>query len=55
MPELTRPKKITFAEMRTAGVRWVLIYRSDYKCSHWTTTSAEQWPDDSDIEARFTC
>jgi hypothetical protein len=34
MPELTRPKKITFAEMRAAGVRWLLVYCSDYKCSH---------------------
>jgi hypothetical protein len=58
MPELTRPKKITFAELRAAGVRWVLVYCSDHKCSHWTTISAEQWPDDvrlSDIEPRFTC
>jgi len=32
----TRPTKITFAEMRTAGVRGVLVYCSDYKCSHAT-------------------
>jgi hypothetical protein len=43
---------------RAAGVRGLLIYCSDYKCSHWTTMSADRWPDDvrlSDIEPRFTC
>ena len=44
MPALTR-QKITFAEMRTAGARGVLIYCSDYKCSHSTAISADQWPD----------
>jgi hypothetical protein len=29
-----RPQKITFADMRDIGVRGLLIYRSDYKCSH---------------------
>src|SRR5258708_39148450 len=51
MAALTR--KITFAEMRAAGVRGVLIYCSDYKCSHWTTISGDRWADDvrlSDIE-----
>src|ERR1700738_1803767 len=38
----TRPTKITFAEMRTAGVRGVLIYCSDYKCSHSTAVNADQ-------------
>ena len=54
----TRPTKITFAEMRTAGVRGVLIYCSDYKCSHSRAISADQWPDHvrlSDLEARFVC
>jgi hypothetical protein len=41
MPALTRQQKITFAEMRAAGVRGLLIYCSDYKCSHWTTISAD--------------
>jgi hypothetical protein len=58
MPEVTRPQKITFAEMRAAGVRGLLIYYSDYHCSHSTTMSADRWPDDvrlSDIEPLFTC
>ena len=33
MPELTRQKKITFGEMRAAGVRGLLVYCSDYECS----------------------
>jgi hypothetical protein len=58
MPELTRQQKITFGEMRASGVRGVLIYCSDYKCSHSIEMSADRWPDDvrlSDIEPRFAC
>jgi hypothetical protein len=65
MPALTRrhstehrQQKITFAEMRASGVRGVLIYCSDFRCSHSTTMSADRWPDGvrlSDIEPRFTC
>ena len=58
MPEATRQQKITFGEMRDSGVRGVLVYCSDYRCSHSTAISADQWPDDvrlSDIEPRFIC
>lgn len=51
-------QKITFGEMRASGVRGLLIYCSDYQCSHWTAISSDPWPDDarlSDIEPRFTC
>jgi hypothetical protein len=34
MPAITRPEKITFGEMRDAGVRGILVDCSDYKCSH---------------------
>ena len=50
---MTRPLKITLGEMRSSGVRGVIIYCSDYKCSHWIRLSADQWPDDtrlSDLE-----
>jgi hypothetical protein len=50
-------QKITFGEMRPY-IRGLLIYCSDYRCSHGTAISADQWPDDvrlSDIEPRFTC
>jgi hypothetical protein len=58
VPELTRPQKTTFAEMRASSVRGLLIYCSDYKCSHSTAISGDRWPDDvrlSDIEPLFTC
>jgi hypothetical protein len=45
--------------MRDTGVRGLLIYCSDYKCSHLVTMgAADQWPGDvrlSDIEPRFDC
>jgi hypothetical protein len=44
--EITRPEKITIAEMGTSGVRGLLIYCSDYHCSHWTAISGDRWPDD---------
>ena len=52
------PQKITFAEMRASGVRGLLIYCSDFRCSHWTAISGDRWLDDvrlSDLEPRFTC
>ena len=54
----TCPQKITFAEMREMGVRGVLVYCSDYHCSHSIAISAEQWADDvrlSDLEPRLVC
>jgi hypothetical protein len=29
-----RPQKITFAEMREMGVRGLLVYCADFRCSH---------------------
>jgi hypothetical protein len=46
MPVVTRPQKITFGEMRESGVRGIMIYCSDYKCSHSIAISADQWQDD---------
>jgi hypothetical protein len=39
-------KKITIAEMRAAGVRSVLVYCSDYRCSHSMSLDADRWADD---------
>jgi hypothetical protein len=53
-----RPQKITFGEMRDMGVRGILVYCADYRCSRSVAMSADEWPDDlrlSDIEDRFTC
>lgn len=50
--------KITFGKMRASGVRDVLIYCRDHRCSHQVETNADGWADDvrlSDIEPRFTC
>jgi hypothetical protein len=55
---MTRPQKITFAEMRASGVRGLLIFCADYHCSHSIEIAADAWPDDvrlSDIEPRFVC
>jgi len=55
---MERPTKITFAEMREMGVRGILIYCADYRCSHSIAVSGDHWPDDlrlSDIEDRCTC
>jgi hypothetical protein len=52
------PQKITFGEMRASGVRDVLVYCRDHRCSHHIEISADFWPDHlrlSDIEDRFVC
>jgi hypothetical protein len=44
--------------MRASGVRGLLIYCTDYRCSHSIRISADQWADDvrlSDLEDKFTC
>jgi hypothetical protein len=44
---MTEPiQKITVGEMRASGIRGLLIYCSDYHCSHSTTISGDRWPDD---------
>jgi hypothetical protein len=43
---MERPQKITFGEMRSSGVRGLLIYYSDYRCSHHVAVTADQWGDD---------
>src|SRR5947207_5084981 len=44
--------------MRESGVRGVLVWCTDYRCSHYIEMSADRSPDDlrvSDIEHRFVC
>jgi len=51
-----RPVKITLGEMREMGVRGLLVYCSDYRCSHSLAISADRWPDQvrlSDLEELF--
>ncbi len=46
MTDRPRATKITFGEMRASGVRGILIYCADYRCSHSTAALADGWPDD---------
>jgi hypothetical protein len=56
-----REQKITLGQMRQSGVRGLLVYCADYKCSHLATLTPgniDKWPDSvrlSDLEPRFTC
>ena len=47
------PVKITLGEMRASGVRDVLIYCRDPRCSHHTEANADGWADD--IRLSDTC
>jgi len=38
---MNRPQEITLAGMRKSGIRGVLVYCSDYHCSHWIGINAE--------------
>ena len=40
----TYQQKITFGELRETGVRHVLVYCRDHKCSHHIEVSADRWP-----------
>ena len=45
-------------EMRASGIRDVLIYCADYKCSNRIRVNTDQWSADvrlSDLENQFTC
>jgi hypothetical protein len=55
---MARNQKITFGQMREMGVRGLLIYCLDYRCSHSLAISGDRWPDDvrlSDIEPKLAC
>jgi hypothetical protein len=52
------PPKITFGQMRESGIRVVLIYCRDHRCSHHVEASADRWGDAvrlSDVEPGFVC
>nr|WP_249158671.1 hypothetical protein [Bradyrhizobium tropiciagri] len=57
---MTEPK-ITLGEMRSTGVRGLLVYCSDHRCSHsveLAPAEVDQWPASvrlSDLEPKFTC
>jgi hypothetical protein len=51
-PAPWRQIKITFAKMRDQGVRGILIYCADYRCSHSLAISGDRWPDDLRLSER---
>jgi hypothetical protein len=42
-----RLTKISFGEMREMGVRGILVYCADYRCSHSIALSGDAWPDEA--------
>jgi hypothetical protein len=56
---MQRSQEITLGEMRSDnGPRRLIVYCSDFKCSHSVVVDAAPWGDDvrlSDLEPRFTC
>ena len=56
---MPREQKITLGEMRSAnGPPRLIVYCSDFQCSHSVVIDAAQWGDDvrlSDLEPKFTC
>src|ERR1700730_17351930 len=49
----TLPQKIPLGEMRLSGVRGLLIYCADYRCSHSIAISADRWPDDVRLSLEY--
>jgi len=52
------PKLVVSATSAASRPVGLLVYCSDYHCSHWTTISADRWSDDvrlSDLEPLFVC
>ena len=39
-------EKMALGEMRASGVRGLLIYCADYRCSHSVEMSGDRWADD---------
>ena len=56
---MMREQKVTLGEMRSDnGPRRLIVYCSDFKCSHSVVVDAAPWGDNvrlSDLEPRFTC
>jgi hypothetical protein len=56
---MQRQQKITLGEMRSDnGPRRLIVYCSDFKCSHSVIVDAAPWGDEvrlSDLEPKFTC
>ena len=56
--KVSRTQKITLEEMRASGVRGLVVFCSDYKCSHSVKISGDGWPGNlrlSDLEPMSVC
>jgi hypothetical protein len=52
------PEKISFAEMRAAGMRGIVVCCSNDRCGLWIRLNVDQWADGvhlSDIEPGIVC
>jgi hypothetical protein len=45
-------QKITFGEMRASGVRGLIVYCADYRCSHSVAISGDSFEDDAFVRHR---
>jgi hypothetical protein len=56
---VTREQKVTLGEMRSGnGLRWLIFYCCEFKCSHSVVIDAAQWSDAvrlSDLALKFVC
>jgi hypothetical protein len=56
---MQQTQKITLGEMRSnGGPRRLIVYCSDFKCSHSVVVDSAPWGDDvrlSNLEPKFTC
>lgn len=56
---MLREQKITLGELRSnGGPRVLIVYCSDFTCSHSVIVSSDVWADHarpSDLEPKFTC
>ncbi|WP_271619128.1 hypothetical protein [Bradyrhizobium sp. CCBAU 51745] len=56
-----RPLKITLGDLRSTGVRDLIVFCLDYRCSHNVKLAAvyvDRWPNElriSQLEPRFVC
>jgi hypothetical protein len=56
--QLQMPERISFAEMRAAGMRGIVVCCSNDRCGLWIRLNSDRWADGvrpSDIEPGIVC